>query len=78
MDPYSKFKDLALTTGTKKILITGALGQLGYGLARILRSVSFFFFEIFEVKEKYIAPKTISIFVLFFKKIFDLKLREFL
>ncbi|VDK86733.1 unnamed protein product [Litomosoides sigmodontis] len=39
MDPYSKFKDLALTTGRKKILITGALGQLGYGLARVLRKI---------------------------------------
>ncbi|CAG9532958.1 unnamed protein product [Cercopithifilaria johnstoni] len=39
MDPYSKFKDLALITGTKKILITGSLGQLGYGLATTLRKI---------------------------------------
>ncbi|VDN92940.1 unnamed protein product [Brugia pahangi] len=38
-EPYSKFMDLALTTGTKKILITGALGQLGYGLATTLRRI---------------------------------------
>ncbi|KAL3985409.1 NAD dependent epimerase/dehydratase family protein [Acanthocheilonema viteae] len=38
-DPYSRFKDLALTTGTRKILITGALGQLGYGLATTLRKI---------------------------------------
>ncbi|KAM3715774.1 Inactive L-threonine 3-dehydrogenase [Dirofilaria immitis] len=38
-DPYSKFKDLALTSEPKKILITGALGQLGSGLATILRKI---------------------------------------
>uniref|UniRef100_A0A0R3RSV0 L-threonine 3-dehydrogenase, mitochondrial n=1 Tax=Elaeophora elaphi TaxID=1147741 RepID=A0A0R3RSV0_9BILA len=39
MDPYSKFKDLTSITGAKKILITGSLGQLGYGLATTLRKI---------------------------------------